>query len=105
MKTGVTMLLVFLTATPAGAGTLPDLPHSPAAAPAFSKDIFAAARHAARDRNVRVLDIRSAEIEAGAKYSLCLAVRGDAKRFETRATVTRAAGGQFSLTRWYPGGC
>jgi hypothetical protein len=105
MKTGVIMLLGFLTATPAGAEVLPVLSSSPVAAPSFSKDIFAAARHAARDRNVRVLNIRSAEVDLASNYSLCLAVRGDDKPFQTRATVSRNSAGHYSLTRWFPGGC
>jgi hypothetical protein len=105
MKTGVIMLLGFLTATPAGAELLPDIISSPVVAPSFSKDIFAAARHAARDRNVRVLNIRSAEVDLASNYSLCLAVRGDDKRFQTRATVSRNSAGHYSLTRWFPGGC
>lgn len=104
MKTGVIMLLGFLTATQAGAGTLPE-PASPVAAPAFSRDIHAAARYVARDRNVRVLEVRSAQVDDASNYKLCLTVRGEAKRFQTRAVVVRDKAGHFWFSQWFPGGC
>lgn len=104
MKTGVIMSLVFLTATPAGAEALPATAR-PVAAPGFSKDIHAAARYVGRDRNVRVLEVRSAEVDEASNYKLCLTVRGEAKRFQTRAVVVRDARGRFWFSQWFPGGC
>jgi hypothetical protein len=104
MKTGVIMLLSFLTATQAGAGTLPE-PASPVSAPAFSRDIHAAARFVARDRKIRVLEVRSAEVDEASNYKLCLTVRGEAKRFQTKAVVVRDRQGHFWFSQWFPGGC
>jgi hypothetical protein len=101
MKTGVITLLSFLTAAPAGAEVLP----VPVAAPTFSKDIHAAARYVARDRNVRVLEVRSAEVDEASNYKLCLTVRGETKRFQTRAVVVRDRQGHFWFSQWFPGGC
>jgi hypothetical protein len=104
MKTGVFMLLGFLTATPAGAEALLE-PASPVSAPVFSRDIHAAARFVARDRKIRVLEVRSAEVDEASNYKLCLTVRGDAKRFQTRAVVVRDKSGHFWFSQWFPGGC
>jgi hypothetical protein len=105
MKTGVIMLLSFLTATQAGAGTLPEAGASPIAATIFSGDIHAAARFVAHDRKIRVLEVRSAEVDNASNYKLCLTVRGDAKRFRTRAVVVRDTNGRFWFSQWFPGGC
>jgi hypothetical protein len=104
MKTGVITLLSFLAATQAGAGTLPE-PASPVSAPAFSRDIHAAARFVARDRKIRVLEVRSAEVDDASNYKLCLTVRGDARRFRTRVVVVRDTSGHFWFSQWFPGGC
>lgn len=104
MKTGMALLLVFLTATGAGAEALPTA-STLISAPTFSKDVFAAARHAARDQKVTIVRIRSADVADDNSIRLCMFVRTDMLPFRAAVTVSRNGRGQFALTRWYPGGC
>jgi hypothetical protein len=105
MKSGIAMLMLMMAAASADAETVP----MPAASytPVISSDAFAAARFAARDRQVRIVRVQSAEtvVETEANFRLCLHVRSGTKHFRAAAVILRAASGRFSLSQWNPGGC
>jgi hypothetical protein len=105
MKSGIAMLMLVIAAVSAAAETVP-APTRTNAKAAISSDAFAAARFAARDRQVRIVRVQSAETEAAAaNFKLCLHVRSEAKRFRAAAVILRSASGHFSLSQWNPGGC
>jgi hypothetical protein len=104
MKIGIALLTFCLAATSAAADTVPVLTNVPTA---YSKDVFAAARFATRDRQVKIVRIQSAAAEGitSTNFRLCLHVRSDIKRFNAAAIIFRSPSGRFSLTQWNPGGC
>ena len=102
MKVGILVMAFCLAATSAGAETVPVLTNAPAVT--FSSDIFAAARFATRDRQVKIVRIQSAEMQE-ANFHLCLNVRTEIKRFRAAAIISQSRSGRLSLTQWNPGGC
>jgi hypothetical protein len=102
MKSGIAMLMLMMAAVSAAAETVPALTQTKAV---ISSEAYAAARFAARDRQVRIVRVQSAETEAAANFKLCLHVRSEAKRFRAAAVILRSASGRFSLSQWNPGGC
>ena len=107
MKCLLAVLIVQMTAFSAGAEAAPEASPKLVAAPVLSRDVFEAARFAARDRKVRLLHIQSVETQAAGKisYRLCLLVRGDGARFRAAAEISRGTAPRLALTRWFPGGC
>ena len=104
MKSGIAMLMLTMAAVSAAAETVP-APTQTNASAAISSDAYAAARFAARDRQVRIVRVQAADTETAANFKLCLHVRSDAKRFRAAAIILRSASGRFSLSQWNPGGC
>lgn len=105
MKSGIAMLMLMMAAVSAAAETVP-APTQTNASAAISSEAYAAARFAARDRQVRILQVQSAQaLPADANFRLCLHVRSETKRFRAAAIILRSASGQFSLSQWNPGGC
>jgi hypothetical protein len=105
MKSILAALIVHLTALSAGAAA--EISADFVAAPMLSSEVFEAARFAARDRQVRLLNIQSAQTQDtdNVSYRLCLLVRSDGGRFRAAAEIARGSAPRLALTRWYPGGC
>ena len=72
MKSGIAMLMLTMAAVSAAAETVP-APTQTNASAAISSEAYAAARFAARDRQVRIVRVQSADTEtAAANFKLCL---------------------------------